>query len=404
MNKLLFLLLLAFNSSVYAQDSQNFHVLKGEYTGQKPPGIIPEVFAPGIVSDTSWAEHGQVAISPKGDEIYWSVFSTKYGNTNSQQIFFTKLENGTWTKPALAEFVEDNLNSENGCPVFSPDGNKLFFNSNRPGGLGNMDTWYVERTGSKWGDPVNVGAPYNSPGTDWTPVFTNNGYAYRMGFYNEDRNEKPLRFKYKDGGFSDPEPVTFHPDFFPWFSIFVSPDEDYVIFAAYKEIGYGWLDLYISFKTSDGKWGFPVNMGNKVNTELTERFPVVSPDGKYLFFMRQTETQDFFWVSTAFFDDLKKESIEKVNTPVEYKEIILKSEDLDKYPGDYLCPDFSSPYTISKEGSMLYLKNGSYSIPLVCTGPDKFRYYPGPTKFEFIPDKKILKIINGNVVHVARKQ
>lgn len=175
MNKLLFLLPFVFSSSLYAQESREFPLLKGEYCGQKPPGIIAEVFAPGIVSDTSWAEHGQIAISPKGDEIYWSAFSTKFGNVNTEQIFFTKLENGTWTKPAVAEFVKDNLTNENGCPVFSLDGNKLFFHSDRPGGLGDMDVWYVEKKDGKWAKPVNVGAPYNSRGTDWPPVFTKRG-------------------------------------------------------------------------------------------------------------------------------------------------------------------------------------------------------------------------------------
>lgn len=404
MKRILFILLLVFNSVLYAQESQEFPELKGKYLGQKLPGIVPEVFAPGIVSDTSWAEHGQVAISPKGDEIYWSAWSTKYMNKNSEQIFFSKRINGIWTKPALAEFVKDYLAFDNGCPVFSLDGNRLFFYSKRPGGLGEMDTWYVEKTKGEWSNPINVGEPYNSAENDWTPVFTKNGNAYRMGNYYYDRNEKPIRFKYTNGKFSDPTPVIFHPDFFPWYSIYVSSDEDYVIFSAYKENGYGYLDLYISFKTPDGQWGYPINMGNKVNTELTERFPVVSPDGNYLFFMRQTKTQDFFWVSTAFFSDLKKESIEKANTPSEYKAIILKSEDLDKYLGVYSCPDFPSKIILSKEGNILQYTVGNYSIPLVCIEKDKFRWYPGATKYEFLPGENKLKIIVGNTIHIAKKE
>ena len=49
-------------------------------------------------------------------------------------------------------------------------------------------------------------------------------------------------------------------------------------------------------------------MDEKVNTEKAERFPTVSPDGKYFFFMRHTPGQDFFWVSAKIIDELKTQS------------------------------------------------------------------------------------------------
>ncbi len=71
------------------------------------------------------------------------------------------------------------------------------------------------------------------------------------------------------------------------------------------------LDLYACFKNNNGHWTFPINMGNKINSEAGERFPIVSPDGKYLFFMRQTETQDFYWVSTELIKQLKNQILDK---------------------------------------------------------------------------------------------
>ena len=88
----------------------------------------------------------------------------------------------------------------------------------------------------------------------------------------------------------------------------MSPNEDYVIFADRHDGGHGDFDLYISFKTTDDSWGYPINMGPDINTALRERFPTVSPDGKYLFFMRHTKTQDFFWVSTDILLKLKSKS------------------------------------------------------------------------------------------------
>ncbi len=144
------------------------------YFGLTPPGLIPEVFAPGIVSDSTWNEHCQVAISPRGDEIYWSKFS----NDVSEQIYFSKFINNKWTKPKLADFVKDDLTHLHGQPTFSPDGKKIFFYSrNRPGGLGYIDTWYVERKDNGWSKPINAGHPFNSDGDNRPPIITEKGNA-----------------------------------------------------------------------------------------------------------------------------------------------------------------------------------------------------------------------------------
>lgn len=60
------------------------------------------------------------------------------------------------------------------------------------------------------------------------------------------------------------------------------------------------------FKTYDNNWGEPINMGDKINTSTIERFPRVSPDGKYFIFMRHTPGQDIFWVSTEVINELMK--------------------------------------------------------------------------------------------------
>lgn len=96
----------------------NISTAQPVYFGQTPPGNIPKVFAPGIISGYV---HGRIAISPKGDEIFWVV------NPSTERIFYSKIENGIWSKPALTDFVKDNLIVNNGGVAFSPDGKKLFF-------------------------------------------------------------------------------------------------------------------------------------------------------------------------------------------------------------------------------------------------------------------------------------
>lgn len=304
MKNFIFLILIGLSVSC-TQSEQSFIESKDAYFGLTPPGVIPEVFAPGIVSDTSWQEHCQMAISPKGDEIYWS----KFANGVTEQIYFSKFINNKWTKPKLVDFIKDDLTLVNGQPTFSPDGEKLFFYSrNRPGGLGYIDAWDVERTDDGWSKPINAGQPLNTEGDDRPPIITEKGNAYTMGRNFAEDKVNYLKFNYTDGEFSLPTKVSTYKDCPYWWPLYVSPDESYLIFPSVMKVGFGRLDLYVCFKDGNDIWGEPINLGPEINTEISERFPVVSPDGKYLFFMRHTETWDIFWVSTEIFKELKKQS------------------------------------------------------------------------------------------------
>jgi hypothetical protein len=69
----------------------------------------------------------------------------------------------------------------------------------------------------------------------------------------------------------------------------VAPDQSYLIFAAYGRadaIGDG--DLYVSH-FSDGAWSAPRPLGPQINTAAREYCPIVSPDGTYLYFTRQSD-------------------------------------------------------------------------------------------------------------------
>jgi len=270
------------------QKEESFLESKDAYFGMTPPGLIPEVFAPNIVSDSTWAEHCQVAVSPDGKEIYWSAWTDAYktedGTKNTEQIFYSKFENGTWSHPALAEFTKENPYGLNGGPVFSPNGKKLFFYQVKsPWISSEMNTYSVEKKNGKWTNkPIKIGQEYNTGDQNYSPIYTKKGNAYKNLW------GKISKYTYENDIFTFVDSITIHEDFRQAWNFYMSPNEDYIIFADRHEGGYGDLDLYISFKSTDNGWEYPINMGAKINTSLRERFPIVSPDGKYLFFMRHT--------------------------------------------------------------------------------------------------------------------
>jgi hypothetical protein len=391
MKRLLFLLLAGLSLFVNAQSVNEFPLLKGEYLGQKTPDTIPEIFAKDIVSDSTWYEHCQLAISPKGDEIYWSAFSKKYplpnGKGNTEQIYYSKIEDGKWTKPALAEFVTDYLTYGNGSPVFSPDGSGMYFNSTRPDGLGGADVWYVERANEKWNTPVNIGAPVNNEKANWSPSFSNNETAFLVETDQNNPNARPVRFVYRNNMFMDSSTVKIHPDFYPYYSITVSPDEDFMIFSGYHYLGVGVLDLYVCYKDEQDNWGYPIMMRDKITTESIERFPVVSPDGKFLFFVRQEDTHNFYWVSTRILDKYRSESLEKMKSTPRFIDTQLEAEEINEYLGVYSPLDKPFKFTISSEEGKLKIKMGSSTYPLECYGKNKFKYDKRMIKIEFFPDE-----------------
>ena len=127
-HSLLFLLISILGISSNSLYSQTVY----GYLGQTPPENIPVVFAPGIVTGFV---HSPIAISPNGDEICWAIAPTP----NDEQIMYSKLENEIWTEPDTADFIKDNTAYSFGVPSFSPDGKKLYFYSNRPGGIAYLD-------------------------------------------------------------------------------------------------------------------------------------------------------------------------------------------------------------------------------------------------------------------------
>ncbi|PIB28128.1 hypothetical protein BFP75_05300 [Maribacter sp. 4G9] len=87
-------------------------------------------------------------------------------------------------------------------------------------------------------------------------------------------------------------------------SIFISPDESYMVFSRYVADDNP-PDLFISYRGSNRNWTEPKSLNTTINTVDWERRPFVSVDNKFLFFTRlETDgfnliESDIYWVSTS---------------------------------------------------------------------------------------------------------
>ncbi|MFC1564743.1 hypothetical protein ACFL6G_07380 [candidate division KSB1 bacterium] len=271
--------------------------MTGPYLGQDPPGITPEVFAPGIVSTEK--DEINAVFSPDGNEFFFSVREDIY-----KIMHMRKIDN-KWTEPEVFEY--SGIYSE-ADPFISPDGSMLYFASKRPvEGFGPPhDIWMCKKTDSGWSYPFNPGTPLNTGANEIYPSVTEDNIVY----FNSNRDggyggRDIYRTKYIDGVFSEPENLggkisTEYDEG----DVFVSPDETYLIFVSRDRPGsFGSGDLYICFRETDGSWSDPVNLGDKINTEHYDFCPVVSPDGKYFFY---SSNGDVFWVSAGILEQFIK--------------------------------------------------------------------------------------------------
>jgi Tol biopolymer transport system component len=202
----------------------------------------------------------------------------------------SRFENGQWSKPEIAPFSGKHFDKE---PFVSPDGSKLFFASLRPvGGVEkkdprDFDIWVVTKSAGGWGDPAPLPAPVNSTGYDNYPSVAANGTLYFASAREGGRGRNDLyRARLIDGKYSQVEKLgdiinTPGTDADPY----IAPDESYLIFCSDRQGGFGEGDLYISYNRG-GAWTEPRNLGAAINTGEFEYTPLLSPDGKYLFFSR----------------------------------------------------------------------------------------------------------------------
>jgi len=273
------------------------------YLNQPPPGLASKVFAPGTVSLKDHYEYGSV-FSNDSREFYYAVIIN-----GKPQIRCIRFENNAWTAPKT---VISSDKYEYNDPFLSPDGQRLFFISDRAAdGTGpkkDFDIWYIERKNDGWSDaPVNAGPGINTAKNEYYMSFTNDGTMYFSSNGGTDAaNDKnyDVRFsKYSGGQFQPSQKLstavnTEHYEA----DVFVSPDEQYLIFCTERPGGLGKGDLYISFKSKTGEWQPAKNMGPAVNSEGYEFCPFVSSDGKYLFFSRDG---DIFWVNAEVVEGLR---------------------------------------------------------------------------------------------------
>lgn len=206
-------------------DDENIFISKfinGDW--QPPVSISPEINSP--------YHEGTCSISADGKIM---VFTSCDGRETkgSCDLYISKKEGDAWSKP---ENMGININSNfwDSQPSLSSDGSKLYFSSERPGGIGKKDIWMSELDDkAKWKKAVNLGKIINTPSDDVSPFIHANGQA--------------------------------------------------LFFASNGKEGMGKFDIYMALLQKEG-FSETMNLGYPINTSADESSLFITADGKQAFY------------------------------------------------------------------------------------------------------------------------
>lgn len=212
----------------------------------KAANLFEDVYITNRIDNKHWANPKKISnkinqkyndaaasLSPDGKTLFL------YFEEGAGDIYTSSLVDGEWSEPKpLNKNINTSQYWETSASI-SADGKRLYFASNRPDGIGELDL-YVSELDSKgsWGKAVNLGPAINTP-------------------ENED-------------------------------SPFIHPDGVTLYFSSDGHPSLGNSDIFVSdFK--NGKWQKPENLGWPINTWEYDGFFTISADKKKGFFSTTKE-------------------------------------------------------------------------------------------------------------------
>ena len=171
-------------------------------------------------------------------------------------------------------------------PSLTIDGSKMiftrrinndedFYESNFMNGV-----WSKARpVGGKINTNFNEGAQNISQDGQWL-IFTGCNYPEGLGSC-----DLYIAYKTKNGSWTEPENIgpVVNTDYWES-SPSLSPDKKDLYFASSQEGGFGGRDIWVTHRLSNGKWSRPKNLGPKVNTSADEGCPFIHADNQTLYF------------------------------------------------------------------------------------------------------------------------
>jgi Tol biopolymer transport system component len=237
----------------------------------------PALFGENVISTQD--HEINATFTPDGKAIF---FSKALPGWSRLTIVTSERRGGKWQEPRVASFSGQYRDAD---PFISPDGQRLFFISDRPVDGQPRKTyslWAVaHREDGSWGIPQLVPGPANTLPNPAYPSVAANGNLY---FSSGDAVDSEIYCaRWRNGQYEAPEKLSFNRAAYRDLDPIVASDESFLIFSSLNRPGFGSSDLYVSFRRNN-TWEEPIVLGKTINSPLNEGQAGLSPDNHRLYF------------------------------------------------------------------------------------------------------------------------
>ncbi len=166
-------------------------------------------------------------------------------------------------------------------PVISGNGEKMAFITKQPFF---DEALFIEKVNGEWTLPMSITSMLGFD-MDVYPVAMNYEGTEMLLYYDDDLIGNLYTSRYEDGFWLPAEKLEENISTKYWEShACFSKDGQSLYFTSNRKGSLGGLDIYLSERTADGKWGEPQNLGPKINTPYNEESPFITNDGNRLYF------------------------------------------------------------------------------------------------------------------------
>ena len=302
------------NSPVRYDDEKNrlfnifFVTIKGNTRWTSPKILAKEI--------TTGFNDGPVTFNETGNIIYFSRNTSIESSlrnisdpSNKLGIFSAELINGIWTN--IMPFTYNNPLYTYSTPALSPDGQRIYFSSDMPGGSGGMDLYYCDRHNNDWDQPVNMGPIINTQKNESFP------FACRYGK---------------------------------------------LFFASDGHNGFGGMDLYYT-QEINGEWIAPVHLDSPINSPADDFGIVIDSTLENGYFStNRRKTDDIFSFSSAPVEFTDCDTIKENNYCFTFYD--EKHQAIDSILATYQWDFGDEIIRVGKEVKHCFPGPGNYSVKL----------------------------------------
>ena len=196
--------------------------------------------------NTKGKNESVVSVSSDGNQLYFF----RSGSAFQGGLFVSeKTDNGAWGKPKQLN-SDINTKYRESHVAIAPDGNSMYFTSDRPGGFGGLDIYVIKKLpNGKWSEPQLLPAEVNTPKDEEYPFVHPNGstlYFNSKGHENSGGYDVFFSKINDDGSYSKAEnmcsPINTHDNDICYS---LSCDGKTAYIAAIREDTKGEYDIYV---------------------------------------------------------------------------------------------------------------------------------------------------------------